>query len=253
MNYIINGIVSFNSQIAVLKNIQTGDEVTLPLPACRLLQCILSANGEILTREWLIQTVWDSYGLQSSNNNLNNYLSLVRRTLLNLGCENIIQTISRVGVRVSEDAQIEIINEDTNGVTVIAEKSIPQRKIISIHKKPIFLTSVFILLLLSFYLLYVGRSAESGFFIGEAYNYKGCRIELLSKFDEGEKKHLNSFILNNVTKLGYACKKDNIVIFDSVQKKDNEDFNRIFLAICTNDGKGLKNCNSYNLIQDEFE
>lgn len=245
MNYIINGIVNFDPEHAVLKNIQTGDEVILPLPAARLLQFIVASESEILTRELLIKEVWDNFGLQSSNNNLNNYLSLVRRTLMNLGCENIIQTIPKVGIRLSMDAIIDIsIEAQTMPVSVIKK-----RQGLKINQKIIFLPMIIVVLFLVFFIFYIDRSGINNFSIQKPYIFKGCKIELLSEKDDAEKKAVSELILSDLSRLGYSCGKESVIFFDSTEKSDNNYFNRYFLSICNDVNEGLRDCNSYNLLQ----
>ncbi len=52
----------------------------------------MSSEGRELTREYLLETVWDKHGLHASGNNLNQYVSILRRNLSLLGCHELILT-----------------------------------------------------------------------------------------------------------------------------------------------------------------
>ncbi len=55
--------------------------------------------------------MWDDYGLQASNNNLNQCLSTLRRIIKSMGIDkNIIETIPKVGLIIASDVTIEEIS-----------------------------------------------------------------------------------------------------------------------------------------------
>lgn len=81
----------------------------------------LKNKGEIVEREVLLQKIWDDYGLQASNNNLNQCLSTLRRIIKSMGVEkNIIETIPKVGLRIANDTLIEVIDNIHETVTTEA-------------------------------------------------------------------------------------------------------------------------------------
>lgn len=89
--------------------------VTISSSAARLFSFLIKNKGEIVEREVLLQRVWDDYGLQASNNNLNQCLSTLRRIIKSMGIDkNIIETIPKVGLRIASDVTIEeiSINQD---------------------------------------------------------------------------------------------------------------------------------------------
>lgn len=82
-------------------------EISLAPTANRLLNILISHQGSVLQREELLEQVWDNYGLKSSNNSLNQYVSMLRRNFADLGLEEMsIVTVPRVGFMFSQDLQV---------------------------------------------------------------------------------------------------------------------------------------------------
>ncbi|HDC4362215.1 TPA: winged helix-turn-helix domain-containing protein [Enterobacter hormaechei] len=104
--YTINKSVVYNPADGNLQHTESGDIITLPLPAQRLLQILLDSEGNLISRDYLLEKTWDQYGLNGSGNNLNQYLSIIRRSFSQMGCDAFIETIPRVGVRLFESVVI---------------------------------------------------------------------------------------------------------------------------------------------------
>ncbi|WP_262349065.1 transcriptional regulator [Enterobacter asburiae] len=88
----VDRLVVFNTDDGTLHLSSSEDVIRLALPAARLLETFLSSEGRELTREYLLETVWDKHGLHASGNNLNQYVSILRRNLSLLGCHELILT-----------------------------------------------------------------------------------------------------------------------------------------------------------------
>ena len=244
MKYVIDGFIVFDYENTTLKNINTNDEVMLPLPAARLLHFIVISEGEILTREWLLNEVWDNFGLQGSNNNLNNYLSLIRRTLVNLECENFIETIPKVGIRLSTNAIITIDNrEKKQSLSLILLGKLKSNVFFS--KFAVIYFALFLSFCFSF--LYFNSFIDGSFTIQKPYVYNGCNIVLFNSAKNNDSVNINNLISNNIRRLGLSCNQQNVIFFDITQKVDNKGFNRYFLSFCTKKEERLINCSTYNL------
>ncbi|QHA85521.1 winged helix-turn-helix domain-containing protein [Serratia rhizosphaerae] len=90
---------------------QADNVVAISNAAARLFTLLIKNKGNIVERDTILEKVWDEYGLQASNNNLNQCLSTLRRIIKNMGIDkNIIETIPKVGLRISHAVQIEEIN-----------------------------------------------------------------------------------------------------------------------------------------------
>ncbi|MFP8620191.1 winged helix-turn-helix domain-containing protein [Klebsiella grimontii] len=88
MNYLLENSVHYNEESRTLKNDNT--EIILPVSAARLLSLLLQKNNEQLSRNEILEKVWEQYGLVASNHNLNRNVSILRKTLQELGLSDII-------------------------------------------------------------------------------------------------------------------------------------------------------------------
>lgn len=115
MSYIINLVIGFNPDegaIYIVSNPNT--KVILAKPANRLFIELIENAGNIVTRETLLNNVWGSHGFAASNSNLNNYISLLRKSISSLGIEQeIIKTLPKKGFVISSKVVIEKV-EDVN-------------------------------------------------------------------------------------------------------------------------------------------
>jgi DNA-binding winged-HTH domains len=104
MTYLINKEITFRSDDGVMTSIASPENtVTLSITASRIFTYLLEENGKIVSRDNIFINVWDNNGLQASNNSLSQYISLIRRSLHDLGCvQEVIQTIPRVGFLIPE-------------------------------------------------------------------------------------------------------------------------------------------------------
>ncbi|MGO4744128.1 winged helix-turn-helix domain-containing protein [Serratia quinivorans] len=97
--------------------------VSISAAAARLFAFLLQNRGEIVERDILLKKVWDDYGMQSSNNNLNQCLSTLRRIIKTMGVDkNIIETIPKIGLRIADDVDIEEIVEQAKTAPVVENK-----------------------------------------------------------------------------------------------------------------------------------
>ncbi|WP_242388331.1 winged helix-turn-helix domain-containing protein [Kosakonia cowanii] len=84
----------------------------LTLAGSRLLLFFIEHRGEIVTRDAIFQAVWERYGLHSTNNTLNQYISLLRRTMTDFGLgAQVIKTIPKTGFIFSRDLSVIALTE----------------------------------------------------------------------------------------------------------------------------------------------
>lgn len=108
MIYLINRVVSFNSDNGSLKNIVNDREVFLSSLNARILHQLLKAGPVCLRREDLLQQVWQQYGLTPAPATLNQYISVTRRALVSIGLqERLIITVAKTGYRLNSSIYIE--------------------------------------------------------------------------------------------------------------------------------------------------
>lgn len=97
----------------------------LTLAGSRLLLFFIEHRGEIVTRDAIFQAVWERYGLHSTNNTLNQYISLLRRTMTDFGLgAQVIKTIPKTGFIFSRDISVIAVTENRD-VAVPAPAAVP--------------------------------------------------------------------------------------------------------------------------------
>lgn len=91
------------------------NKIALLKPTSRLLSLFIKNNNKLLLRERLLNDVWVEHGLKASNNNLNNYVSGLRKSLAQFGAEEIIVTYPRQGFKFIAES-IHETNENKGGI-----------------------------------------------------------------------------------------------------------------------------------------
>ena len=81
-------------------------------------------NPGIISRDEVLKKVWDDNGLTSSNSNLNQYLSLLRKTLRYYGVENIIITIPKGNLELNPEVVIELVDDQPRYKIDAGEESV---------------------------------------------------------------------------------------------------------------------------------
>lgn len=83
-------------------------DTQLSITASALLYFFIQ-HQEVVSRDDVLKKVWDDNGLTSSNSNLNQYLSMLRKTFRHYGIDNIILTISRGNLQFNPDVSCECL------------------------------------------------------------------------------------------------------------------------------------------------
>lgn len=109
MKYRFNDRILFDADSGALSLCDFSDE-PLPIsnPSKRLLQLLIAHHGDAVSREVIFKKVWDDYGMVSSNNNLNQCVSKLRRVIKALGIDDeVIVTVPKVGFMLRHEIQVE--------------------------------------------------------------------------------------------------------------------------------------------------
>lgn len=107
MNYILNKQVLFNPDGLFLQHTNTHDKVFLPATAACILVVLIEKNNEVCERNYIFDEVWRKFTTEVSGNTLNQYISLLRKSLRTLGVtDELIITSPRVGFCLSCDVII---------------------------------------------------------------------------------------------------------------------------------------------------
>ncbi|EDW1731956.1 winged helix-turn-helix domain-containing protein [Salmonella enterica subsp. enterica] len=106
MLFLIDDIVSFDTNKFSLSNTETKDEISLPATAGCILIVLLDSNG-VVERNSIIERVWEKFAFDLSNNTLNQYVSLLRKSIKKLGVDDdVILTVPKIGFYINEDIKV---------------------------------------------------------------------------------------------------------------------------------------------------
>lgn len=268
MIYIIDDIVTYNSDDCTLSHIPTQESLSLSISACRLFEKLLNSDGEILSRDTLLTEVWDKYGLRGSNSNLNQYLSILRRALAAYGCENVIITIPKIGIRLNTEIKIErespmalvpyvlpdeVTDESSpaslENVTALPD-SVAQNKA-SAHP---FLTCGYAFLAAVMVVVLIGAlwhnkasdSAEQSSGMSTIKLEGGCEAIIIKGLDVFEKQSLDEQILQILKDNHQSCVLGRRIYFDKNVSFNATDYGRTILSACNLNSRGhIISCDNF--------
>ncbi|MEX2953924.1 winged helix-turn-helix domain-containing protein [Serratia fonticola] len=132
MKYKLNDRIIFDVDSGTLSLSDLFDDtVTISNPSKRLLQLLIVHQGDAVSREVIFKKVWDDYGMISSNNNLNQCVSKLRRVIKALGIdEEVIVTVPKVGFMLHSEIQIVSCEDEKDTPILDAEPPVSAAKTI---------------------------------------------------------------------------------------------------------------------------
>lgn len=237
MKYIIDDVVIFDNDQSTLTNTNTHDSVSLTMTQTIILDYILKSNGEVLSKDNIIDLFWHQHGITCSSHTFNQYVSVLRRNFDNLGIQNIIISVPRLGVKINPDITV----SEFSDVSDIAPAVIYFAK--PIYFKLITSFMVFIIALVIALLLYC-NSIEEKFH----YNMIGgtCNIGLSFSFSEKDRSQILDYAYKLIKRNNLSCGKDRVFFFDFYKTGGNDDFGRVLLAKCIKGSlNDLISCDNY--------
>lgn len=270
MIYIIDGSITYNPDDCTLGHIPTEESVSLSISAGRLLERLLSSEGEILTRDTLLTEIWDKYGLRGSNANLNQYLSILRRVLAGFGCDNLIITIPKTGIRLNSDIKIErqstppfVVEEapsqgteaNVHDQAMLAEVTSAQpsdhEKISSVSPwltRSLFTLSVLAMLLagVASWYYWMVRPADQMLSTTTIKLDGGSDAVLLHGLDVLQRKTLNTQIQEVIKENNQTCDASHRFYFDNNTSFTTHNYGRTILSSCEINRAGhVISCNNF--------
>ncbi|MEJ4047403.1 winged helix-turn-helix domain-containing protein [Erwinia sp. SLM-02] len=218
MNYLINGILKYNTCDGTLYLTDGSiDMLSLSRISNELLCLLVENNGRPLSRDDVLNELWGRRGLSSSSNNLNNYVSMLRKTLASLGVVDIITTIPRYGFifsaevsEVADGGESDAVSEVVSGYSLKKPKKYNQLHGSATSKMFFFinyklnLTSIITLMCFVFFVFFIWRQSERWHHY--SFEVSQCRIHLLARAG-GEKNsgEMHGSIRNYVTQYKFNC------------------------------------------------
>lgn len=233
MTFLICEKIVFNPEDGSLTHCETQETVKLTLTASRLLERLLMSPQGLLSREQLLKEVWDDHGLQASNSSLNQYVSILRRTLSAFGCTELIITVPKMGFRIN--AELVIHRQETmvyKAVEMISASRSPmtlfkRMRVIAIFMLMITFCFVFISLKL------IPSVSASHYPLYRDHLDTGCTLifmkDLTTKGREEAKKHISAILKDN----NVSCGPEKKLVFDSNDSFTSQSAGHTLFSLCT--------------------
>lgn len=137
MRYNINARFIYDATDGTLTLPQSDEpDSQLSITANALLYFFLRNTG-IISRDEVLKKVWDDNGLTSSNSNLNQYLSMLRKTFRHYGIDNIIVTVSRGYLQLNPEVIIEALDESPAAPLPLPEPLADEAQPVAVEEAPI--------------------------------------------------------------------------------------------------------------------
>lgn len=269
MIYTIDGSITYNTDDCTLSHLPTQESLSLSISTGRLFERLLASEGDILSRDTLLTDVWDKYGLRGSNSNLNQYLSILRRALAAYGCENLIITIPKVGIRLNTDIPVErtaslsepaddakqdeVIKQQIEPVAPSSAPGEPDSPVK--NHKWLYLLAGGICLLGAFLWGYLAIHKDEEETPAATLTLTGgCHAVVLQGIDDGERQTLTSQIEQMLRENHQLCDKSRRIYFDRNTAFTTQNYGRTILSSCKlNSGDHVIACDNFYYLDWRME
>lgn len=254
MRYSFNASLIYNATDGTL-TLPGSDEPDsqLSITTSALLYFFLCNRG-VVCREEILKKVWDDNGLTSSNSNLNQYLSMLRKTFRHYQIDNIILTISRGHLQLNPAIVIEALDDPPEAAPQptpeISAPPLTENPSTPLRPCPVcwYMASVFLLLLavlLLFFSFAGGNDAPSVALTRTEYG-QCVLLESEDMLRSGPVAARGKNFTNVRERLKLDCKPGERFVFFYGEKLQPGDLGRVFLAHCAaNKDNPFSYCASY--------
>ncbi|HHR4016919.1 TPA: winged helix-turn-helix domain-containing protein [Salmonella enterica] len=198
--FIISHDILFDEEGGLLENQAADVSIMMAASTRRLLEILLLNQGNPVTRDTLFKMVWDDNGLRSSNSNLNQYISILRKQLGQVGLpDDTVITIPRVGFMFNPEIEVRCDNPATVTPFVRSKRTF-RHFITGPLYYPVFTLSVFLICVGMFFIFFHEREPDAvTLSVLDGYP-PGCDVYALSGSGVVTKKGPVSFIAENCNK-----------------------------------------------------
>ncbi|QQN35150.1 winged helix-turn-helix domain-containing protein [Rahnella aceris] len=254
MLYTIEGRVLFRTDDGALWVKDREDEKIILTPiVSRLLHLFFQEQGKILTREKILTYIWENYGLEPSNNSLNQYVSKIRKVMVELGLPNdAISTLPRLGftlsnelVLVAEDVTYTELHDtpDIRTDSFVQKRIVPFRRLAAVIFLAIFIIIPFLIEAITDK-VHHQQMVISPVLLGQTGS---CTIYSLMMGRNDIHPKMLSLVQHYIKENSITCGKDNVVYFSSSNSMLNLQGGRLLLTTCKKNNDELVSCidNSY--------
>jgi len=200
----------------------------------------------VLTRESLLSEVWDSYGLHGSQNNLNQYISILRRAFTNFGCSGIIITIPKIGFRLNTDISITFGDDAPPKKDIVSQPVRKKRKIKRYWNASIYSLLLPVALYISLFVLDIpARLTSKPISPVLLKEHGGCEIAFLENIGSARQQFLLGELKELMIDYKMQCTTGTRVYFVNYTSHSTENLGRTLAAFCqVNDHGNATSCDN---------
>jgi len=260
LEYLIENSLFYRPDDGVLwlrGNNHSTDKVILTATLNRLLLILINHQGITVRREDILKQVWEDYGLDSSNNSLNQYISILRKIFQQFGLGNdIIITRPKEGFFFSGVVDVKTVSTGDVSLRVdgpaISTKASDNLKtnmrIYTLGSISWLLIVIFFLLGLPFITCQIARLdtgsiAESQtVLLGE---HDGCEIHFIQGYGNADSLPSMALVKKVSQVSGIFCSAPGILYFYADSRATNGAKGKVFLSSCAEAGNRLSACQEY--------
>lgn len=240
MPHLIDGVVRFDEIKGSLMNVETGDEISLPPSAVCVFIILLNNEKNPVERGEFMEQVYLRFGFDMSNNTLNQYISLLRKNLKNLGVDvDVITTIPKIGFCISPD--VVVVNESIK-LDFSSAKNIRKSNFIICF---IFITGFVIVLAELAGLNFLKKIEPATYDLVKKGRIDACDLFMPSNLNAVHYYEYESSA-RDIARKYIPCTTGSIYIYDIDAVSFLNDTGRKYLARCT----GIPNQNDYAICAE---
>lgn len=259
MVYQIGSVVMYRTDDGAMWLIKDESTIiTLTVTMNRLLSYLLARRGQVISRDEILENVWDSYGLRSSNNTLNKYVSEIRKQFVAFGLEDeCIITVPRIGFMFSSDIDVQTTQDL---IPVASESPVTLADVattaIANHKKINYVYSALVIILslavvLTSTLIYKNTSTSGTsknhselktYFL---FDFKGCSVYTTQKNSAALTELKKDVFIKKIERENISCLPGTTFLYQASESYLYGKTGRIFINRCTTNNTGFISCLNY--------
>ncbi|MCG3884855.1 winged helix-turn-helix domain-containing protein [Photobacterium leiognathi] len=243
MVYVIDSFLKYDTLNGILStNDSDITDVRLSITANALLLFLFENKDSVISRDEIMTKVWDDNGMTSSNSNLNQYLSILRKAFRKLGIENVIMTLPKSRLEINKELSIQLIQPSVVTNDDLSTTNNPQNHDGWIVSTVILFVVAMILLWSStlstfapdFIRLTKIKTGNCEIYSPESIINKETRRDFINNFDLVKKRQ------------ALSCSAERVFLFSHKEKLNLKDLGRTFVAQCAkNASNSYAYCDSY--------
>ncbi|TNV22523.1 hypothetical protein FH968_00240 [Buttiauxella sp. B2] len=276
MAFLINDLILADESGIRLKMEPPGStDIKITNQSWRILALLVQEQGRTVSREILFKSIWEDFGLISSNSSLTQYVSLLRKAFNHLGLdEDLIITVPKVGFMVNPDISIIYVDDrpdtenniDDEEYNPDHEIQIPKFKTVPENsqddheyyiKPPTMKVFGWILLSILLIASAIGAVLTSRLLINERISahpiylhlIDGCSIYSFKQLSEGEKQDYLAKINIFIKEKSLQCGKDTAILMyindEPLVSGHRYSRTQTLYSVCDARGDSAKTCSNY--------